>query len=87
MEDPTPLLNQVCGVAPREKQTLITMLYKQEPTPSTPGELITADHKILNLDDESRMITGTFSSYDTDTSIGYRVILRKVDTHKKQHLV
>ena len=33
------------------------------------------------------MITGTVSSYKTDTRIGYRVILWKANIHKKQHLV
>ena len=49
------------------------------PPPTTLREPLTADHKILNLDDET--ITGTLSSYKT------RVIHRKVKMHKKQHFV
>ena len=45
--------------------------------PTTSGKLITADHKILNLDDESRNnLRNALSSYKTHTDIG-RLIQRK----------
>ena len=60
--------------------------YAEEKRASVLGnrELITTDHKILNLDDDKEMIKETLSSYKKGTRIGYTVFKRKPKMHKKQ---
>ena len=55
--------------------------------PTIFGELLTADHKILNLDDGSRNDHWNALIVQDVYSCQLKVILRNAKTHKQQHLV